>query len=547
MKQIDGNLLRQALINSYELLSENRDFVNSLNVFPVPDGDTGTNMGLTMKSAISQMKSMKAPTVSEVAKAASNGALMGARGNSGVILSQLLRGVYKALNGKEAMDKSAMRDMFIDAAQVAYKAVMKPTEGTILTVARKMGESATANFDHYDDLKAYMNKILADGDWALQDTPNLLPVLKEAGVVDAGGQGLMIILQGMYATFTGEMKAGEFNFDFSEGPSLHAMAEVSSSDIRYGYCTEFLINTDKDMEAFRDQIEPLGDSMMVVQGEGLIKTHIHTNHPGKVLEAALKLGYLTDIKIDNMRVQHTHTLLDPYAAKADDSSPAEEVFQPDKDYGFVAVAMGDGNTELFKQLGVDEVIAGGQTMNPSTEDLHAAIKRVSAKTVFVFPNNSNIIMAAEQAGQLANGRQVIVLPSKSIPMCSAALLAFDGSEDVETNQEEMTAAMEGVSTRSVTFAVRDSHIDNVEVKKDDFIGLKDGKIKIAGQDLLQVALDIASYEADDASLITVYRGLEASEEDADALVEMLEEKHPDADVDVLYGGQPLYYFLISVE
>lgn len=547
MKQVDGNLLRQAFINAYDLLSENRDFVNGLNVFPVPDGDTGTNMGLTMKSAISQLKGLKDPTVSEVAKAVSNGALMGARGNSGVILSQLLRGVYQALKDKEIMDKAAMRNVFIDAAQVAYKAVMKPTEGTILTVARKMGESATAHFDRYKDMKSYMHKVLSDGDWALKDTPNLLPVLKEAGVVDAGGQGLMIILQGIYGTFTGEMKTGNYDFEASDSPVTNHMTETASADIRYGYCTEFLINTDKDMEAFRDKIEPWGDSMIVVQGEGLIKTHIHTNNPGRVLEEALKLGYLTDIKIDNMRVQHSHVLLDADERKAVEHGPVEEVVEITKDYGFVAVAMGDGNKELFQQLGVDEVIAGGQTMNPSTEDLHAAIKRVPAKTVYVFPNNSNIIMAAEQAGQLAEDREVIVIPSKSIPMCSAALLAFDGSADAQTNADAMKAVMEGVSTRSVTFAVRDSNIDHVSVKKDDFIGLKDGKIKVAGKDMMEVAFDIACYDADDASLITVYQGLEATEEDTEELVALLEEKYPDVDVDSIYGGQPLYYFLISVE
>lgn len=543
MSIIDGKSLKKILSGVYFNLDNHKQELNSLNVFPVPDGDTGTNMSLTLKSAYNNLQSTASDNIGEVIKAFSNGSLMGARGNSGVITSQILRGVAKGIGESESIDVLVLRDIMSSACKVAYNAVMQPTEGTILTVIRGAAEFAEENYQNYTDVKEFFKDITEEAARVLDTTPDMLPVLKQAGVVDAGGRGLVVMMEGAlnYNNLS--------NYDEKEevtvkAPEHNHQSEVSG-DIKFGYCTEFLIESENgDYLQFRNKISSLGDCLIVVGGEGLIKTHIHTNNPGKVLEEALKLGQLKDIKIDNMRIQHSHVVmgheadvyLDPY------NNPDET-----KKYGFVSISTGDGFEKIFEELGVDQVISGGQTMNPSTETILEAVKKINADDIFILPNNSNIILAAEQAKELSE-KNLHILKTKTVPQGVVAMLSFDEDNSVEENFDEMTEALEAVRTAQVTFSVRDTEMDGLKIKKDDFIGIEGGKILATGKKVNKTTLELLEKVVDDeASLLTVYYGSDVEDKIVNELERKLKRVYKDIDVEFIRGGQPLYHYIISVE
>lgn len=543
MSIIDGKDLRKILSGVYFNLDNHKQELNSLNVFPVPDGDTGTNMSLTLKSAYNNLKSIDSDDLGEIIKAFSNGSLMGARGNSGVITSQILRGVSQGVADNKSIDVIVLKDIMVSACKVAYNAVMQPTEGTILTVIRGAAEFAEENYQNYTDVKEFFKDITAEASRVLDTTPDLLPVLKQAGVVDAGGRGLVVMMEGAlnYNNLS--------NYDEKEevavkAPDHNHQSEVSG-DIKFGYCTEFLIESKNgDYLQFRNTISSLGDCLIVVGGEGLIKTHIHTNNPGKVLEEALKLGQLKDIKIDNMRIQHSHVVmgheadvyLDPY------NDPDET-----KKYGFVSISTGDGFEKIFEELGVDQIISGGQTMNPSTETILDAVKKINATDIFILPNNGNIILAAEQAKELSE-KNLHILKTKTVPQGVVAMLSFDEDQSVEENFEDMTEALESVKTAQVTFSVRDTEMDGLKIKKNDFIGIEGGKILSTGKKLNKTTLDLLDKVIDeDASLVTVYYGSDVEDKIINELERKLQRIYKDIDIEFIRGGQPLYHYIISVE
>lgn len=543
MSIIDGKDLRKILSGVYFNLDNHKQELNSLNVFPVPDGDTGTNMSLTLKSAYNNLKSINSDDLGEVIKAFSNGSLMGARGNSGVITSQILRGISQGVADNKSIDVIVLKDIMVSACKVAYNAVMQPTEGTILTVIRGAAEFAEENYQNYTDVKEFFKDITAEASRVLDTTPDLLPVLKQAGVVDAGGRGLVVMMEGAlnYNNLS--------NYDEKEevavkAPDHNHQSEVSG-DIKFGYCTEFLIESKNgDYLQFRNTISSLGDCLIVVGGEGLIKTHIHTNNPGKVLEEALKLGQLKDIKIDNMRIQHSHVVmgheadvyLDPY------NDPDET-----KKYGFVSISTGDGFEKIFEELGVDQIISGGQTMNPSTETILDAVKKINATDIFILPNNGNIILAAEQAKELSE-KNLHILKTKTVPQGVVAMLSFDEDQSVEENFEDMTEALESVKTAQVTFSVRDTEMDGLKIKKNDFIGIEGGKILSTGKKLNKTTLDLLDKVIDeDASLVTVYYGSDVEDKIINELERKLQRIYKDIDIEFIRGGQPLYHYIISVE
>ncbi|NLX61067.1 MAG: DAK2 domain-containing protein [Tissierellia bacterium] len=539
---IDGSMLRKAFVGAANLLEKNKEEVNSLNVFPVPDGDTGTNMSLTLKSAISHISKEKDEQISKIALAASNGSLMGARGNSGVILSQILRGFSNGVKGKDKLDTQSLAKAFKTAADTAYKAVMKPTEGTILTVVRGIAEYAMNISSTEKDILKFLEKVIKHGNEVLNKTPEMLPVLKEAGVVDAGGKGLMVILAGAYNALAGKEEISLEELE-KEAIEQHVFSkEIDTSEIEFGYCTEFIINTKvEDYESFREDISKFGDSLLVVGGEGLIKVHIHTNNPGLVLEKALKLGELNDIKIDNMRYQHKHLV----AQEELNSKGTEE--KEYKKYSFLTVSVGDGLNKIFKELNVDYVIPGGQTMNPSTEDILKAIEKVNGENIIILPNNGNIILAAEQAKEISD-KNVFVLPTKTIPEGISCLIAFDPDLEVEENLGNMKEAIESVITGQVTYSVRDSEINNKKINKDDIIGISKGEVVSNGNNIEEVTLELLrNIVHEDASLISIYYGNGIDEEEAGKLANLVEEEFEDFDVEVLYGGQPIYYYILSVE
>lgn len=542
VKNVDGVMLKKAFIGAAQYLDANKEEVDALNVFPVPDGDTGTNMSLTMKSAVKQILNLEEYNAGKVAMAASDGSLMGARGNSGVILSQLFRGFANGLKDKGSVNTVDLANAFKLASDTAYKAVMKPTEGTILTVARGCAEYALKIAKEEDDVIKFMHKVIEYGNYVLNKTPEMLPVLKQAGVVDAGGKGLICVLTGAYnAITTGEEIELEFIESTIEGP-IHISHDIDTADIKYGYCTEFMINTQyKDYEQFRDEIAEFGDSLLVVGGEGIIKVHIHTNNPGKVLEKALELGELNDIKIDNMRYQHNHIIANE--KQFDDEKPKVS----NKKYGIITVSVGEGIDAVFKDLNADYVIPGGQTMNPSTEDLLKAIENVEGENIIILPNNGNIVLAAKQAKDLSD-KNVYVVPTKSIPEGISALIAFNPEIDIDENLENMKEATSYVKTAQVTYAVRDTEINDIKIKKDDIIGVTGDEILAIGNDVEQVALELLEKMVDDeSSLITIFYGNGLKEEDAIKLSKKLEEKFEDFDIEVLFGGQPLYYYIFSIE
>jgi DAK2 domain fusion protein YloV len=542
VENIDGTMLKKAFIGAAQYLDENKEEVNALNVFPVPDGDTGTNMSLTMKSAVKQILNLEEYDAGKVAVAASNGSLMGARGNSGVILSQLFRGFANELKDKDNINTINLADAFKSAADTAYKAVMKPTEGTILTVAKGCAEYASSIARDEKDIIVFMKKVIERGNQVLSKTPEMLPVLKQAGVVDAGGKGLMCVLTGAYnAITTGKEIVLETLKPtvIEHKPATH---NIDTDDIKFGYCTEFMINTDReDYEGFRKELAKFGDSLMVVGGEGLIKVHIHTNNPGEVLEKALSLGELNDIKIDNMRYQHEHIIAN------DEYKKTEKKNNPIKKYSFIAVSIGEGINTLFNELNVDYIIPGGQTMNPSTEDILNAIDEVQGENVIILPNNGNIILAADQAKELSE-KNVYVFPTKTIPEGITALLSFDPEIDVMENLENMKESIINVKTAQVTYAVRDTEINDTKISKDDIIGISKGEILSIGNDIQEVAFKLLKDIIDeDSSLITIFYGNGMEEEKAIELSRRIEDEFEDFDVEIVFGGQPLYYYIFSIE
>lgn len=537
--KINGEKFYNMMVNASNTLEEQKEYVNSLNVFPVPDGDTGTNMSMTFKAAVEEIKNLKNEPIGKIAKALAKGALMGARGNSGVILSQILRGFAKGLEDKTEVDVKEFAESIMEGAKSAYKAVMRPTEGTILTVVRAAGESAVNS--SAVDAESLIKEVYEQSKITLNKTPEMLPVLKAAKVVDAGGMGFLVILQGMKDALLGDIKA-EIEDKTIVSTKNEAAQYISEEDIKFAYCTEFIILAkDGDCNAFRQEIESLGDSIIAVAYEDVIKVHIHANDPGAVLSKAVQLGELTKIKIENMKEQHRHLVLE-------EEIVAEEVnVEEAKKYGFVSVAMGDGITNIFKDLGVDIVIEGGQTMNPSTQDILDAINKINAENIFVLPNNKNIVMAANQAVEISD-KNVIVIPSKTIPQGITALTVFNSEGEVEENKEAMIESLSNVTTASVTYAVRDTEMDGKEIKEGDILGLIEGKISEVGTDLYEVSEKlIENAVQDDSELITILYGEDCDEDEVNAFIEKIEEKYSDMDVQAYKGNQPLYYFLISVE
>ena len=556
-KVIDAQLLQKAFIAGAYNLERNKDYINELNVFPVPDGDTGSNMSLTIMAAAREVGALENPSMDELSKTISSGSLRGARGNSGVILSQLLRGFCKEIKGKKQITVSVLSDGFVRAVETAYKAVMKPKEGTILTVAKGVAEKAVELSEMDMDFETLGQEILDHGNEVLKQTPELLPVLKEAGVVDSGGQGLMEFLTGAYNGLTGKEEIKE---PVTSGGAAKALTmsseEIDTSHIKYGYCTEFIIMLEKEYNAeteakFKEFLTSIGDSLVVVSDDEIVKVHVHTNHPGLAFEKGLEFGSLTSMKVDNMREEHKEKVIhEQDRKKAAEQEAAEEAKkeEPKKPFGFVAVSVGEGLNDIFRDLGVDHVIEGGQTMNPSTEDVLDAISKVNAETVFVFPNNKNIILAANQAAEIEEEKNVIVIPTKTIPQGISALISFDETATAEANQAGMEDAITAVKSGQVTYAVRDTSIDGKEIKTGDYMGIDDAGIQAVGQDITEVVKDLIGAMADeDSELLSIYYGSDVEEEKANALVEAVQAAYPDFEVETHAGGQPIYYYILSLE
>lgn len=552
-KVIDAQLLQKAFIAGAYNLERNKDYINELNVFPVPDGDTGSNMSLTIMAAAREVSALENPSMDELSKKISSGSLRGARGNSGVILSQLLRGFCKEIKGKKQITVSVLADGFVRAVETAYKAVMKPKEGTILTVAKGVAEKAVELSEMDMDFETLGQEILDHGNEVLKQTPELLPVLKEAGVVDSGGQGLMEFLTGAYNGLTGKEEIKE---PVTSGGAAKAQTmsseEIDTSHIKYGYCTEFIIMLEKEYNAeieakFKEFLTSIGDSLVVVSDDEIVKVHVHTNHPGLAFEKGLEYGSLTSMKVDNMREEHKEKVIhEQDRKKAAEQEAAKE--EPKKPFGFVAVSVGEGLNDIFKDLGVDHIIEGGQTMNPSTEDVLDAISKVNAETVFVFPNNKNIILAANQAAEIEEEKQVIVIPTKTIPQGISALISFDETATAEANQAGMEDAITAVKSGQVTYAVRDTSIDGKEIKTGDYMGIDDVGIQAVGQDITEVVKDLIGAMADeDSELLSIYYGSDVEEEKANALVEAVQAAYQDFEVEAHAGGQPIYYYILSLE
>lgn len=551
MKTIEGALLKRAFFGAYKKLEEKKEEVNRLNVFPVPDGDTGTNMSLTMKSAVAKIQEVEGNSIPKIGKALGTGSLMGARGNSGVILSQLCRGVADALHDVDKIGVLELVKVLSCATEMAYKAVMKPTEGTILTVARSMSTYAEAHQNDFEETDTFLRAVLNEGNRVLALTPTMLKALEEAGVVDAGGQGLLYLLTGFIEVLTGEEVSVETVQFSSRAQGIDEPRLKEDAEVVYGYCTEFFIRTDGSKYLdFRSEIEPLGDSIVCIGMDDVIKTHIHTNHPGKVLELALARGYLMDVKIDNMRLQHQHRLLSQEEEQQIDRAAAvtpEEPSQPMKPYGFVSVSLGEGFDTIFRDLMVDEVVSGGQTMNPSTKDLFDAVSKVNAETVFILPNNKNIILAAEQVDALSEKR-VLVIPTRSIPQGFTALFHFDESLSPEENAEQMQESLQTVRTGQLTYAIRDAESDGLSIKKGDYIGLLDDRIVRTSHALDELLEDmIAQYIDEETTLITVYSGQDADAAMTKKLEAKLQAQYEDIDVEFVEGSQPTYYYIFSLE
>lgn len=561
MANIDAQLFAKMFLQGAKNLEAKKEWINELNVFPVPDGDTGTNMTMTIMSAAKDVASLVSTNdvdMASLCKAVSSGSLRGARGNSGVILSQLLRGFCKYISDFDVLTIEVLANASTKAIETAYKAVMKPKEGTILTVAREMSEKAVELFNAgADDVDAFIEKIIEKGYESLENTPELLPVLKQAGVVDSGGQGLMEVMQGAFDCYRGkEIDLSTITVNSQSAPKVSSgkpsLEYQQEADIKFGYCTEFIIMLDKTFNVkqemdFKDFLESIGDSIVCVADDELVKVHVHTNDPGLAIQRALKYGPLNNIKIDNMRIEHQEKLF-KQSQEENDVQVEEEPPMEHKEVGFISVSVGDGLNEIFKSLGVDYIIEGGQTMNPSTDDILKAIDKVNADTIYVLPNNKNIIMAAEQAKSLCDTKQIVVVPTKTVPQGITAIINYMPDLSAEDNIAAMTCEINNVKTGQVTFAVRDTSIDGKEIHKDDFMGIGDTGILSVGKDQLQTAFDmICEMMKDECEILCVYYGKDASEEEAGKLEEMINEKFPDCEVDLQYGGQPIYSYIISAE
>lgn len=546
---INTEMLVRMFLAGAANLQAKKEWINELNVFPVPDGDTGTNMTMTIMNAVKEVRALEQPSMEDVAKAISKGSLVGARGNSGVILSQLLRGFCQVVMEGKEINSTTLAEACDKAVHTAYKAVMKPKEGTILTVAKGISDKASEMAETTDDLEVILPAIIDHAKTVLAKTPDMLPVLKEAGVVDSGGQGLLEILHGAYDAFLGrevDYAAIEANAGSSEsigGPNLEY---IDPSEIEFGYCTEFLIHTEgtfarTDELDLVDLLESIGDSIVCVAMDDVVKIHVHTEDPGLAIQKALTYGELSGIKIDNMREENREKQM----KQALKSSSTDE---PKKKVGFIAVSVGDGMKNIFRDLGVDYIIEGGQTMNPSTDDMLNAIDQVNAEHVFIFPNNKNIIMAANQAASLTEDKDIIVIPTKTVPQGISAIISYMVDSDVDTNIEGMHEAIANVKTGSVTYAVRDTHINQKEIHEGDIMGISDAGICAVGQDIEATTIEMFEHLMDDDSeLVSIFYGSDVTEEAAMALTEKLEEKYPDIDIDTHRGGQPIYYYVVSVE
>ena len=560
---INSKLLARMFLAGAKNLDSKKDWINELNVFPVPDGDTGTNMTMTIMSAAKEVSSLTNPTMAELAKAISSGSLRGARGNSGVILSQLFRGFCKVIKEYDEIDVTILCEACQKAVETAYKAVMKPKEGTILTVAKGAAEKALELSDDTEDVVTFVEEVIKQAEYVLDQTPEMLPVLKQAGVVDSGGQGLVQVLKGAYDALIGK----EIDYTIEGAPTGAAPAKISAeteAEIKFGYCTEFIIvlnapMSDNEEHAYKALLESIGDSIVVVADDEIVKTHVHTNDPGLALQKALTFGSLSKIKIDNMREEHQEKLIKDSQKLAAQQKAEEEAYEaaqaeektnnmPAKEMGFVSVSIGEGMNEVFRGLGVDYLIEGGQTMNPSTEDMLNAIEHVNAKTVFILPNNKNIIMAANQAVDLVEDKQIIVIPTKTIPQGITALVNYIPDHSAEENKEQMMAEIENVKTGQVTYAVRDTEIDGKTIKQNDFMGIGDKSILSVGTDLRATTLEMVDAMVDeDSAIVSIYFGSDSDEDSANELAAAIEEKYPDVEVEVNDGGQPIYYYVISVE
>ena len=557
MNAIDAKMLRKMFLSGAKNLEIKKNWINDLNVFPVPDGDTGTNMTLTIMSAAEEVNRIADPTIDELAKAISSGSLRGARGNSGVILSQLLRGFTKVIRDHSEIDRQTTAEAFSRAVETAYKAVMKPKEGTILTVARSMAEKANELLAEEMSYNDYFEAILKEGDETLARTPELLPVLKEAGVVDSGGQGLMVVLHGAVDAYNGlEI---DLTFEAPKTEVRQVRQPISTDDIKFGYCTEFIVKLEKeiseeDEEAMKEYLLSLGDSLVFVAGDGMIKVHVHTNHPGKAFEKGLEYGQLTRMKVDNMREEHEERLFNSEqvaAARAREIEKEEKAKaknEPKKPCAFISVSAGDGLSELFKELGVDVVITGGQTMNPSTDDMLEAIKEANAENVFIFPNNKNIILTANQARDITEDCKVFVIPTKTIPQGISAVIGFVPEKSPEDNAADMTECATAVKSCEITYAVRDTQIDGVKISNGDIMAIGDDGILAVGPSIKEVVIEsLKKLVDDDSELISIYNGQDFPEDETEILASEVEELWPDTEVEVNYGGQPVYYLILSVE
>lgn len=557
IKTIDAQIVAKMFLGGAKNLESKKEWINELNVFPVPDGDTGTNMTLTITAAAGEVSNLKELNMETLAKCISSGSLRGARGNSGVILSQLLRGLTKGIKDHEELDVIDLANAMQKAVETAYKAVMKPKEGTILTVAKGAALKAAELAETVEDVEEFCRLVIEEAEAVLAKTPDMLPVLKEAGVVDSGGQGLLEVMKGAYDALTGK----EVDYSF-EAPKKETSVKISAqteADIKFGYCTEFIIMLDKAYDEnteleFKAFLESIGDSIVVVSDDDIVKVHVHTNDPGLAIQKALTYGSLSRMKIDNMRLEHEEKLIKDASRIAEEQKKKEEAEkeaareETRKAMGFISVSIGEGVGEIFKGLGVDYLIEGGQTMNPSTEDMLEAIDQVNADTIFILPNNKNIVLAANQASYLAEGKKIIVIPTKTVPQGITAMINYIPEESAEENRTRMMAEIQNVKTGQVTYAVRDTKIDDKEIHQGDYMGIGDEGILAVGRSIAGTAMDMmAGLVEEDSEIICIYYGEEVTEEEAQDLGDRIAEKYPDTEVEVHSGGQPIYYYVISVE
>ena len=551
VKTINTELLQKMFLAGAANLEAKKEFINELNVFPVPDGDTGTNMTLTILSAAKEVKALENPDMVAIAKAISSGSLRGARGNSGVILSQLLRGFTKEIREHKEIDTITLAKACERATATAYKAVMKPKEGTILTVAKGASQKAAELAETTEDLDTFISKVINYAQEVLEKTPEMLPVLKEAGVVDSGGQGLLEVMRGAYDAFQGK-EIDYSAIEASAGTKMVKPSEQAETEIKFGYCTEFIIMLEKEFTAkdeteFKAYLESIGDSIVCVADDDIVKIHVHTNDPGLAIQKALTYGQLSRMKIDNMREEHQERLIKDAEKLAAQQAEAKKA-EPRKEVGFIAVSIGEGMNEIFRELGADYIIEGGQTMNPSTEDMLNAIDQVNAEHIFIFPNNKNIILAANQAQTLTEDKDIIVVPSKTVPQGITAIINYMPDADAQTNLEAMIEGIGNVKTGQVTYAVRDTHIDDKEIHEGDIMGIGDSGILAVGQSVEETTKEMLAQLVDeDTELISLYYGQDVQEESAENFAQEIEDLYPDVDVDVHSGGQPIYYYVLSVE